>query len=59
MEYCPLAVTHSMTMGEEIAVAFAALRDDARYADFRIHVSGCPHSCAKHQVAEQSDTGHP
>ncbi len=52
LEYCPLALTHAMTMGEEIAVATAHLRDDARYADFRIHVSGCPHSCAKHQVAD-------
>jgi NAD(P)H-nitrite reductase large subunit len=52
MEYCPLAVAHSMTMGEEIALAFASHRDDPRYADFRIHVSGCPHSCAKHQVAD-------
>jgi NAD(P)H-nitrite reductase large subunit len=52
LEYCPLAVTHSMTMGEEIALAFASHRDDPRYADFRIHVSGCPHSCAKHQVAD-------
>lgn len=52
MEYCPLAIAHSMTMGEEIALAFAPYRDDPRYADFRIHVSGCPHSCAKHQVAD-------
>jgi nitrite reductase (NADH) large subunit len=52
LEYCPLAVTHSMTMGEELALAFAARRSDPRYADFRIHVSGCPHSCAKHQVAD-------
>jgi nitrite reductase (NADH) large subunit len=52
LEYCPLAVAHSMTMGEEIARAFGALREDPRYADFRVHVSGCPHSCAKHQVAD-------
>jgi sulfite reductase beta subunit-like hemoprotein len=52
LEYCPLALTHSMTMGEEIALAFASHRDDPRYADFRIHVSGCPHSCAKHQIAD-------
>jgi sulfite reductase beta subunit-like hemoprotein len=52
LEYCPLAVAHSMTMGEELAQAFAHLREDSRYADFRIHVSGCPHSCAKHQVAD-------
>jgi nitrite reductase (NADH) large subunit len=52
LEYCPLAVTHAMTMGEELSLAFAGLRDDPRYADFRIHVSGCPHSCAKHQVAD-------
>jgi sulfite reductase beta subunit-like hemoprotein len=52
LEYCPLAVTHSMTMGEELAQAFASRRDDPRYADFRIHVSACPHSCAKHQVAD-------
>jgi len=52
LEYCPLAVTHAMTMGEEISQAFASLATDVRYADFRIHVSGCPHSCAKHQVAD-------
>ncbi len=52
LEYCPLAVAHSMTMGEELAQALAPRRDDPRYADFRIHVSGCPHSCAKHQVAD-------
>jgi len=52
LEYCPLAVANSMTIGEELALAFASLRDDPRYADFRIHVSGCPHSCAKHQVAD-------
>gem|GEM_PF-311049 len=52
LEYCPLAVAHSMTMGEELALAFGTHREDPRYADFRIHVSGCPHSCAKHQVAD-------
>ncbi|GAC1312218.1 MAG: hypothetical protein NVSMB21_22580 [Vulcanimicrobiaceae bacterium] len=52
LEYCPLAVAHSMTMGEELALAFAAHAGDARFHDFRIHVSGCPHSCAKHQVAD-------
>jgi len=52
LEYCPLAVANSMTIGEELALAFATLSDDPRYADFRIHVSGCPHSCAKHQVAD-------
>jgi NAD(P)H-nitrite reductase large subunit len=52
LEYCPLAVAHSMTMGEEVALAFNDLATDPRYSDFRIHVSGCPHSCAKHQVAD-------
>ena len=52
LDYCALAVAHSMTMGEEIALAFDGLREASRYADFRIHVSGCPHSCAKHQVAD-------
>jgi NAD(P)H-nitrite reductase large subunit len=52
LEYCPLAVAHSMTMGEELAQYLAPRREDPRYADFRIHVSGCPHSCAKHQVAD-------
>jgi sulfite reductase beta subunit-like hemoprotein len=52
LEYCPLAITNSMTLGEELALALAPLREDPRYADFRIHVSGCPHSCAKHQVAD-------
>jgi NAD(P)H-nitrite reductase large subunit len=52
LEYCPLAVAHSMTMGEEVALAFDDLATDPRYTDFRIHVSGCPHSCAKHQVAD-------
>jgi NAD(P)H-nitrite reductase large subunit len=57
LEYCPLAVAASMTMGEEIALAMMPLRDDPRYADFRIHVSGCPHSCAKHQVADLGFAG--
>ncbi len=52
LEYCPLAVAHSMTLGAELALAFDELRTAPRYADFRIHVSGCPHSCAKHQVAD-------
>ncbi len=52
LEYCPLAVTHAMTMGEELAQWFVPRRDDPRYSDFRIHVSGCPHSCAKHQIAD-------
>jgi len=52
LEYCPLAVANSMTIGEELSLAFATLSDDPRYGDFRIHVSGCPHSCAKHQVAD-------
>jgi sulfite reductase beta subunit-like hemoprotein len=57
LEYCPLAVTHAMTMGEELARFFAPRRDDPRYADFRIHVSGCPHSCAKHQIADVGLSG--
>ena len=57
LEYCPLAVTHAMSMGEEIALALAPLRDEPRYADFRVHVSGCPHSCAKHQVADVGLSG--
>jgi sulfite reductase beta subunit-like hemoprotein len=52
LDYCPLAVTHSMALGEELALAFEPRREQARYRDFRIHVSGCPHSCAKHQVAD-------
>ena len=52
LEYCALAIAGSMTMGDEIARAMDARRKDPRYADFRIHVSGCPHSCAKHQVAD-------
>ncbi|MBD5634133.1 MAG: FAD-dependent oxidoreductase, partial [Candidatus Eremiobacteraeota bacterium] len=52
LEYCPLAITGSMTMGEEIALAMQPLRDDLRYGECRVHVSGCPHSCAKHQVAD-------
>ena len=57
LEYCPLAITNSMTLGEELSLALAPLRDDPRYEDFRIHVSGCPHSCAKHQVADLGLSG--
>ena len=57
LEYCPLAITNSMTLGEELALALAPLREDPRYADFRVHVSGCPHSCAKHQVADLGLSG--
>jgi len=52
LEYCPIAVTHSMSLGEELVQAFESRRLDPSFRDFRIHVSGCPHSCARHQVAD-------
>ncbi len=57
LEYCPLAVTHSMDLGEVLAQALAPRLDAPHYRDFRIHVSGCPHSCAKHQVADVGLSG--
>ncbi len=51
-EYCPIAVSSSMDTGRELSQSLGARREDYRYADFRIHVSGCPHSCARHQVAD-------
>jgi sulfite reductase beta subunit-like hemoprotein len=48
--FCPLAVTPA----QEAAARLAALPvvREAGLRPLRIHISGCPHSCAQHQIAD-------
>jgi sulfite reductase beta subunit-like hemoprotein len=45
---CALAITASPTAGVRIAASPAL----ARSGSLRVHVSGCPNSCAQHQAAD-------
>ena len=52
-EYCNLAITASPAAAATIQSHLpAALADDARIRNVRIHISGCMNSCAQHQVAD-------
>jgi sulfite reductase (ferredoxin) len=51
--HCVLAVTDSQGISRDIGDAFRAapIEDDA-VSRMRVHVSGCPNSCAQHQAAD-------
>src|SRR2546430_12721088 len=50
---CSLALTPAPRLGAEL-IHHAAL---ARNAGLRVHVSGCPNSCAQHQIADVGFSG--
>jgi sulfite reductase beta subunit-like hemoprotein len=51
--HCVLAVTDSQGIAKEIGDVFrAAPSDDEAVRRMRIHVSGCPNSCAQHQASD-------
>jgi sulfite reductase beta subunit-like hemoprotein len=50
---CSLALTPAPRLGAEL-IQHAAL---ARNAGLRVHVSGCPNSCAQHQIADVGFSG--
>jgi sulfite reductase beta subunit-like hemoprotein len=52
-QHCVLAVTDSPGIAREIGDAFrASPPDDEAVKRMRIHVSGCPNSCAQHQASD-------
>lgn len=54
LDFCSLAVTNSQGAGRALTELLVrrGLGMDEALRGFRIHVSGCPNSCAKHQVAD-------
>jgi sulfite reductase (ferredoxin) len=50
---CSLALTPAPRLGEEL-IHHPAL---ARNASLRVHISGCPNSCAQHQIADVGFSG--
>jgi sulfite reductase beta subunit-like hemoprotein len=63
MDYCSLAITRSMGMGERLR---DALRENAatgeafaeRLGAFTVKISGCPNSCGQHHIGDIGLTGH-
>ncbi|MEM9383171.1 MAG: nitrite/sulfite reductase, partial [Planctomycetota bacterium] len=49
---CKLGITSPRSIAADVERALAPLRDDPRVAALRVHVSGCPNSCARHQIAD-------
>lgn len=63
-DYCSLAITQSMGVGERIRrhLGDAATRTDgddvvSRLGRFEVKISGCPNSCGQHHVADVGMTG--
>lgn len=55
-EFCPVAATPSLSAGARISRRFNQLIQSsqlpAELQKLRVHISGCPNSCAQHQVAD-------
>jgi len=53
-EFCPLAVTNALGAGRDIYKFIQDARKEKAdlLRSLSIHISGCPNSCAKHQVAD-------
>ncbi|MEM6568755.1 MAG: nitrite/sulfite reductase, partial [Planctomycetota bacterium] len=49
---CKLGITSPRSIAADVERALAPLRDEPRVAALRVHVSGCPNSCARHQIAD-------
>jgi sulfite reductase beta subunit-like hemoprotein len=54
LDFCSLAVTNSQGAGRALTELLIrrGMGMDEELRGFRIHVSGCPNSCAKHQAAD-------
>ena len=54
--FCPIGVTPSLNTGEKLGQQLRQLIVEqqlpAELQKLRIHISGCPNSCAQHQVAD-------
>lgn len=49
---CKLGITSPRALARTIQTTLDRLAEDPRLANIRIHVSGCPNSCAQHQIAD-------
>jgi dissimilatory sulfite reductase (desulfoviridin) alpha/beta subunit len=49
---CKLGITSPRSLARAIQADLDALATDPRLEGLRIHVSGCPNSCARHHVAD-------
>jgi len=58
LDYCSLAVTRSMGVGERIRAHLAEQAvDSAALGPFHVKISGCPNSCGQHHVGDVGLTG--
>jgi sulfite reductase beta subunit-like hemoprotein len=57
-DYCSLAVTRSMKMAAKLREHLLAWNQSAEeIGPFHVKISGCPNSCAQHQIADVGLTG--
>jgi len=58
LDYCSLAVTRSMGVGEKIRNQLAEAKVDGEsLGQFHVKISGCPNSCGQHHIADIGLTG--
>ena len=58
LDYCSLAVTRSMGVGEKIRSHLAEAKVDGEsLGQFHVKISGCPNSCGQHHIADIGLTG--
>jgi sulfite reductase beta subunit-like hemoprotein len=58
LDYCSLAVTRSMGVGEKIRSHLAEASVDAEaLGQFHVKISGCPNSCGQHHIGDVGLTG--
>lgn len=58
LDYCSLAVTRSMGVGEKIRHQLAEAKVDGEsLGQFHVKISGCPNSCGQHHIADIGLTG--
>ncbi|MBM4243986.1 MAG: nitrite/sulfite reductase [Deltaproteobacteria bacterium] len=57
-DYCSLAVTRSMGVGDRIRTHLAEAKFDGdSLGQFHVKISGCPNSCGQHHIADIGLTG--
>lgn len=57
-DYCSLAVTRSMGVGDRIRTHLAQAKFDGEsLGQFHVKISGCPNSCGQHHIADIGLTG--
>lgn len=58
LDYCSLAVTRSMGVGDKIRAHLAESKVDGEsLGQFHVKISGCPNSCGQHHIADIGLTG--